>query len=104
MLIRCPLLMEETMKVRLSVLLAAAGLFLPSVLAAQSRNAEEYLFLARKAAKVSKNSLVSGYMGVNAPGGLLNLSQGATMANGTLVCADRVDMRRGSRAFNVFAN
>ena len=69
---------------------------------AQPRNADDYLFLMRDRAKVSAESVIGGNMAVNAPGGFLNVSRRGTMADGTCVVADNVQVNSGSRAFDVF--
>ncbi len=90
---------------RLFLVVAGFTLMLcPQPVTAQSRNAEDYLFLTKTSAKASRRSLISGNMAVNEPGGLLNLSPGTTLADGTQIVADNVQVNSGSRAFDVFGN
>src|SRR5437870_4783611 len=70
----------------------------------QSRNAEDYVFLAKKGLKISKGSRISANVAVNEPGGRLGVSPSATLDDGTQIVGDSVTIGSESRVFDVFAD
>src|ERR1051326_5893816 len=88
---------------RFATLACLMLLAVPRPASPQSRNAEDYLLLARKSAKVSKYSTISGNIGVNDPRGRLGVSPRARRG-GKQIVADIVWVGSESQVLDVFAN
>jgi cysteine-rich repeat protein len=68
------------------------------------RDAEDYLFLLEEKAIFKSTTVVGGNVGVQRPGGSLNVGRGAVLDIGTQAAADRTKLGADAQVFDLFTN